>query len=204
MLVQPVGRPSLIVTDDTAVTLSISAVAKVRAAGLGVNSANALPLITAIFARSSPSFKLGKIKITRRWVRGFLSQHCQMTYRRVTNAAKKVPENGELLMTQFAEQCAVLMNIYGIDPSLVINFDQTGIIIVPSSALTYDSRNAKRVAVANIEDKRQITAVVAVSLAGDMLPMQLVFTGKTNKCHPTLSSLTGNDSSECWSCQASV
>lgn len=37
------------------------------------------------------------------------------------------------------------------------------------------------------EDKRQITACIASSLDGDLLPMQLIFHGKTNKCHPPVT-----------------
>lgn len=113
-----------------------------------------------------------------------------MTYRRVTNAAKKVPENAEQLIDEFTERCAVIMNVYAIDPELVLNFDQTGISLVPASTFTYDNKNAKRVAVSHIEDKRQITGLVCSTLANKMVPMQLVFTGKTDRCHPTNASLT--------------
>ena len=33
-------------------------------------------------------------------------------------------------------------------------------------------------------DKRQITACIASSLHGDLLPLQLIFQGKTTACHP--------------------
>ena len=35
-----------------------------------------------------------------------------------------------------------------------------------------------------IEDKRQITATFAALLSGSFLPVQLVYQGKTFKCHP--------------------
>jgi hypothetical protein len=40
------------------------------------------------------------------------------------------------------------------------------------------------VAVVGAEDKRQITACVAASLRGDLLPLQLIFQGKTPRCLP--------------------
>jgi hypothetical protein len=40
------------------------------------------------------------------------------------------------------------------------------------------------VAVIGAEDKRQITACLASSLYGDLLPLQLIFTGTTTRCHP--------------------
>jgi len=40
------------------------------------------------------------------------------------------------------------------------------------------------VAVVGAEDKRQITACIAASLRGDLLPLQLIFQGKTARCLP--------------------
>ena len=40
-------------------------------------------------------------------------------------------------------------------------------------------------AVAGYEDKRQITCVVEFFLFGVLLPLQLVFQGKTDACHPS-------------------
>ena len=39
-------------------------------------------------------------------------------------------------------------------------------------------------AVIGAEDNRQITACLASSLYGDLLPLQLIFTGTTTRCHP--------------------
>ena len=44
----------------------------------------------------------------------------------------------------------------------------------------------KRVEVSGIEDKQQITATFAASLSGSFLPVQLVYQGKTSKCHPSI------------------
>ena len=33
-------------------------------------------------------------------------------------------------------------------------------------------------------DKRQITGVMCGSLVGELLPFQLVYVGKTSRCHP--------------------
>ena len=47
--------------------------------------------------------------------------------------------------------------MYKIPPELVINWDQTGINIVPVSQWTMDVEGAKRVEITGIDDKRQIT-----------------------------------------------
>lgn len=43
---------------------------------------------------------------------------------------------------------------------------------------------AKRVDVAGLDDKRQITAVFGCTLTGDFLPPQLIYQGKTTVYHP--------------------
>lgn len=63
-----------------------------------------------------------------------------------------------------------------ITPGLVLNWDQTGIHLVPVSAWTMhmDKMGSKCVEITGVNDKRQITAVFCGSAAGDFLHLQLV------------------------------
>ncbi len=45
-------------------------------------------------------------------------------------------------------------------------------------------KGSPRVEIKGIDDKRQITAVFCASLYGDFLPIQLIYGGKTSRCHP--------------------
>ena len=45
---------------------------------------------------------------------------------------------------------------------------------------------SKKVAMAGIDDKRQITVVLAGSMTGELLPLQLVYQGKTKASLPTV------------------
>lgn len=74
-----------------------------------------------------------------------------------------------------------------VHPSLIVNMDQTGMRLCPSDSMTYETRGSKDVKVIGGEDKRQITVCVASSMDGDLLPLQLVFAGKTTQCLPQLS-----------------
>jgi hypothetical protein len=78
-----------------------------------------------------------------------------------------------------------------IHPSLVINVDQTGLHLLPSANFTYEKKGAAAVAVLGAEDKRQITACLASSMHGDLLPLQLIFTGTTSRCHPPATDNSG-------------
>ena len=60
----------------------------------------------------------------------------------------------------------------------------TGIKIVPSSGWTLAKVGSQRIEVIGANDKRQITAVFCGSMVGDFLPLQLIYGGKTNRCHP--------------------
>jgi len=71
-----------------------------------------------------------------------------------------------------------------IPPQLILNWDQTGIKIVPSSSYTLEQEGARRVEVVGLTDKRLITAVFCGSLLGDFLPVQIIYKGKTSRCHP--------------------
>jgi hypothetical protein len=62
--------------------------------------------------------------------------------------------------------------------------DQTGVHLVPSSNWTFEAVGSSSVAVIGAEDKRQITACIASSLSGELLPLQLIFQGKTARALP--------------------
>ena len=66
-----------------------------------------------------------------------------------------------------------------IPPQLVINFDQTGI-----NYISMDHGKA-RVEIIQKDDKRQITTVLGGTMAGDFLPIQLVYQGTTCRCLPS-------------------
>lgn len=62
--------------------------------------------------------------------------------------------------------------------------DQTGVHLVPSARFTYAVRSSSSVEVIGADDKRQITACVASAMDGGMLPLQIIFQGKTQRSEP--------------------
>ena len=71
-----------------------------------------------------------------------------------------------------------------IPDDLILNWDHTGINIVPGSTWTMDHKGKQHVELLALDDKRQITAVVCGSLSGNLLPFQLIYQGKTTGCLP--------------------
>ena len=82
-----------------------------------------------------------------------------------------------------------VVELHEIPPKLVINLDQTATYYVPVGSWTMETEGAKWVEIAGKDDKRQITAVFAGSMAGDFLPIQLVYKGKTPGCLPNVQSV---------------
>ena len=49
-----------------------------------------------------------------------------------------------------------------------------------------DREGEKAIPIADLDDKREITVVQAVTLAGEYLPHQILYQGKTGRCHPAI------------------
>ena len=71
-----------------------------------------------------------------------------------------------------------------IRPELVLNWDQTGIHLIPAAEWMMDQLRSQRVEICGVSDKRQVTAVFCGSAIGDFLPAQITYQGKTKHCHP--------------------
>ena len=78
----------------------------------------------------------------------------------------------------------VIMN--DIPPSLIINWDQTAIHLVPVSGWTVNMQGEKSIPIAGLDDKREVMVVLAVTMAGEYFPPQILYQGKTEICHPAI------------------
>lgn len=129
-------------------------------------------------------------------MRWFLRNKMNITRRQPTTAAQKLPDDWEEQVYFFSLRLAVLVSLYEIPMDLVVNSDQTGIQLVPSGKKTWTFKGSKDVSVIGNEDGRQITgiyiffvkfcdnsnfclilAMVSSTPSGNMLPLQLIFTG---------------------------
>ena len=91
-------------------------------------------------------------------------------------------ENFEVVKEQFLMDMKAVVEMEDILYDLIVNWDQTGIHYIPIGSWTMEKEGSKWVEIAGVDDKRQITAVFAGSLAGDFLPPQLI---STQQCLPT-------------------
>ncbi|KAJ6472516.1 hypothetical protein C8R45DRAFT_1164232 [Mycena sanguinolenta] len=72
-----------------------------------------------------------------------------------------------------------------IPPELIINADQAGNYLLPASSHTFHDRGAKQVDLVAKDEKRAYTMMLASTPAGDFLPIQAVWAGKTGGSLPT-------------------
>ena len=124
--------------------------------------------------------------MSKEWAKSVL-RRMGYTKRRANSKSKVLVDDFTRLKTQFLLDIKACVDFEDIPHELIINWDQTGLKIVPSTSWTMEKKGTKRVELVGIDDKRQITAVFGCSLAGDFLPVQVIYAGKTKGCLPKYS-----------------
>jgi hypothetical protein len=151
-----------------------------------INIDIARTIIMKIVKKYGPEI-VDKLKFSRNFISCFLRHQMGWSLRRGTTVASKLPEDWIEQGVAMAKRIAALISMHdNIHKALIVNLDQTGVELVPASNTTYDKKGKKSIAIVGQDDKRQITAVVASSPIGVLLPLQLIFGGKTDRCHPPI------------------
>ena len=135
----------------------------------------------------------GHITLTKSWSHSLMLRMGLVKRKASTKKSTMTEEQFKQRKKKFLTEVGSFVNQHKIPSSLVINWDQSGINVIPSCNYTMASKGVKRVEIAGYGDKRQITGTFAVTLAGEFLPMQLIYGGKTNRCHPKHRFPTGFD-----------
>ena len=112
-------------------------------------------------------------------------QRMGLVKRRASTKAKVNVETFEEVKSQFLIDIKTVVEMDEIPFDLIINWDQTGINYVPVSSWTMEKQGARRVEIVGVDDKQQITAVFSCSMAGDFLPIQVIYKGTTSRCLPS-------------------
>jgi len=71
--------------------------------------------------------------------------------------AQPVIKDFEELKSKFLKDIKTLVDKHGIPPELIINFDHTGIHLVPVSRWTMAEKGSDKVKIVGLDDKREIT-----------------------------------------------
>eukprot|EP00117_Sycon_ciliatum_P020085 scpid79137/ scgid18001/ len=167
---QPGGRPLLLPTDiDIRVKRHLYAI---RDAGGIVNRRVAIGTGIGCIRAMRPALlqELGKP-----WADSLL-RRIDFVKRKATKAARKLPGNFTELKSDFHRRVTSIVEEHSIPAQLVINMDETGLPTVPVSQWTLEEAGSRQVPVFGLEDKRQITALLACSATGTLLSFLLTLT----------------------------
>ena len=199
---KPRGRPLLLGPElDVAIQDYIKAL---RSTGGVVNTAIILAAAEGIIGARCPG-KLkkqgGDLLLTRDWAKSLMVR-MSFVKRKVSNAGKVLVSEFNELKEQFLADITAEVVMHDIPPDLIVNWDQTGLKIIPTGDWTMNRSGEKIVPIVGSDDKRQITAVLAATYTGKCLHPQLLYQGTTHRCHPTIDFPEGWDiwhSSNHWS-----
>ena len=172
------GRPPVIRQYPEVEAYVYDAITSIRAANGVVNSTLIASLFRGIVkAKHKELYK--KFKFTRRWCRWWFGRTFDWTYKRGSTSGQKLPVDWEVQCANMVKRVSATAAKHKIQhPCFIINWDQTGCVLVPASKYIYSNIKVKQVPIVGHDEKRQITAVVASTLEGEMLPLQLIFTGQ--------------------------
>ena len=128
---------------------------------------------------------LDQYKLSKAFIWNWIHYQLQWRWRVKTSQKHKLPIDFDKVAKDYAKRIAATIKHHQTHKSLIINFDQTGIHLVPAGSHSFAPKGTKDVPNHFSCDKRQITAVIASSFDGVLLPIQLIFQGKTERCEPT-------------------
>ena len=179
------GRPTLLPTEiDHKV---IEMVIKMRESGAVINYNILVAVATGIVTANDRTLLKkygGKIEFSSKWCESIVKRLGYV--KRKSTTAKPIIAPGlisEIGLT-FYKDINEIVQAHEIPAEMIINIDQTPLPFVLISKYTLAEKGASRVSVPGTSDYRQITGTFGVTMAGDFLPIQLIYQGKTKLCQP--------------------
>ena len=139
----------------------------------------------------------------RSWIQQ-LAKDANLKWRKPFGDARKHPKDADQQIEDMILRLAYLMHEFDVPPALTINFDHTGLHFMQMRGNTWTvvdmdtdtqhfsrQQKGKEVKQQAKGDKRQTTGTVGTSMAGDVLPGQLLVQGVSTS-HQALPQLDGN------------
>ncbi|KAG8921912.1 hypothetical protein FRC01_014745, partial [Tulasnella sp. 417] len=159
-------------------------VTEMRRVGVPLDLNTVHGIMIAIINRMAPELfqqetSKGKpFRCTTTFVRRFIKRKLRWSFRRATKAAQTTPKNAPELTRRAFLRMACTIRDEGIPAALIINADQTQVVLAQGTKVSYAETGAKQVDVVGQTEKRAFTLMVSVSQDGQALPFQAVYSGK--------------------------
>ena len=171
---QPRGRPPLLLELDGKLITFLKAV-RIRGGVINIHvvraAAKALIETNADVEHQLRKFDMPRSSIYRRM---------GLTRRMGTTSRPPLPQGlYDECRWQFLQQIDQKRREYAIPAELVLNSDQTPSSYVSVGRSTMASHGSKSVPIKGLSDKRNITLNFVITLSGEILPLQIIYGGKT-------------------------
>lgn len=196
-----------------------------RQATLPINAFIARNILFGLIRARAPHLLLPSISptglaidppiITVYTIRRFLRTTLNWRVRVATQASQKLPSDWEVQCDKAFFRLVYTVGNEKVHQSLLINLDQTGMIVIPGGNLrTYDEHGIHQVALLGKDEKRAFTAVLGISATGFLLGVQSIWKGKTDGSLPAshlrtcaeeeVGSTFASNERNHWSCLSSM
>ena len=120
----------------------------------------------------------GHVELNRQWAH-LLLKRMKFMQRKATTAKSKASEANFAEQKIFLNDVVATVTMEEIPAELILYWE-----LKSCPPWTMEECGAKHVEMVGVNDKRQIMAVFCGSLKGDFLPVQVIYKGKTPRCHP--------------------
>lgn len=128
-----------------------------------------------------------KFRCSDSYLRTWLHETMSWSTRRATRAAQKLPDNWEDVCEKSLLRIVHDIKRFDIPIALFINSDQTQVVYAQGSNLTWTATGSSQVSTVGEDEKRAFTVMVSVSNSGDLLPLQAIYGGKSQRSCPDKS-----------------
>jgi hypothetical protein len=139
--------------------------------------------VPQIFKEPSPDGTL--FRCSERFVLKFLHRALGWNMRRSTQAGRKTPANADEVLQKAFLRIAWVVKDEQIPSALLVNSDQTQVVLAQGCHMTYAPSGANQVATVGSEEKRAITILPSVTNDGKLLPIQAIYKGLNPKSLPS-------------------
>lgn len=140
----------------------------------------------ALLEAASSTSPLISFELSCSWVNS-VYRHLDFVRRMATTSRPPIPKGlYEECRIQFLRNVDKAVKEFSIPPELILNSEQTLSSYVSVGRYTISFSGAKTVAIKGLtQTQTYITLNFVISLAGEFLPMQIIYTGKTTAYHPS-------------------
>lgn len=121
---------------------------------------------------------------SEKFVAKFIRRALGWSIRRSTRPGRKIPANADAILMKSFLRMAHIIKEHEIPSALIVNGDQTQLVLAQGCNMTYAPKGSTQVATVGADEKRAITVFIMVSNDGVLLPFQAIYKGTSNLSLP--------------------